>query len=280
MNPAVGQNPPFGATVFFAVPSSYNGSTPVTLSFTDAHGKLVRSFTLHKPTKHHKPTPKELDNMTPAQLKAMADEELTAITPGMNRFQWDLRYPEATEVTGFYVPVAAGGLEDALDGPTVLPGTYTAELNYGGQTLKQTFTVALDPRMNVTADALAARLALQLKVHDTLDTLDRSINTAIAMRDRLQREAGKGSASSADARALAALNNEIANLVQLDVHSSEGTLLRETKLRSHLAYLAADLDLSYTAPTPAMYAVFDELSREASAGEQKLATLTSAVARH
>ncbi|MGB7226192.1 MAG: hypothetical protein WBD26_00465, partial [Candidatus Acidiferrales bacterium] len=56
----------------------------------------------------------------------------------------------------------------------------------------------------------------------------------------------------------------------LDIHSSEGSLLHETKLRSHVAYLAADIDLGYAKPTPAQYAVFAELNEEAQAGEQKL----------
>jgi len=59
-------------------------------------------------------------------------------------------------------------------------------------------------------------------------------------------------------------------LVALQIQSSEGSLLHETKLRSHLAYLAADIDLSYDRPTQAEYAVFDHLDRQAQAGERKL----------
>ena len=52
--------------------------------------------------------------------------------------------------------------------------------------------------------------------------------------------------------------------------SSEGSLLFETKLRDHLAYLAADIDLSYDQPTASQYAVFRELDQKAREGEQKL----------
>ena len=34
----------------------------------------------------------------------------------MNRLQWNLRYPYATEVTGYHAPIAAGGLEDLWKG--------------------------------------------------------------------------------------------------------------------------------------------------------------------
>ncbi len=54
MEPNAGDNPPFGATVFFRVPANYDGKTPATLTFEDAAGKLVRSFTLHLETEEQK----------------------------------------------------------------------------------------------------------------------------------------------------------------------------------------------------------------------------------
>ena len=44
---AAGDNPPFGATVFFHIPQSYDGKTPVKLEFTDAKGNPIRGFDLH-----------------------------------------------------------------------------------------------------------------------------------------------------------------------------------------------------------------------------------------
>ncbi|MDE2345224.1 MAG: exo-alpha-sialidase, partial [Gammaproteobacteria bacterium] len=117
-----GSNPPFGATVFFHVPSNYDGKSPVTLSFMDARGRLVRSFKLHLQTPQQTTPATVRDNLTPQQVKQDAEEKLTAIAPGMNRFQWDLRYPDATEVTGFQAPIAAGGEDDEVIGPEVLPG--------------------------------------------------------------------------------------------------------------------------------------------------------------
>jgi hypothetical protein len=54
--------------------------------------------------------------------------------------------------------------------------------------------------------------------------------------------------------------------------ASEGSLLYETKLRDHLAYLAADIDLSYDQPIAAQEAVFRELDKQAMEGKQKLET--------
>jgi hypothetical protein len=268
---APGTNPPFGATVFFNVPSSYNGKTPVTLSFEDARGQPIRSFSLHLKSSRDRPDEHAGDRWAPTQLRLQAERRLTAMGPGMNRFQWDLRYPPATEVNGFNPPIAAGGLPDEVDGPLVVPGTYSVVLDYGGRTARKTFAVALDPRLHPSAGALAERLALQLRIHNALDTLDRMLNEAIATRDQLNGAVAKHRLSKAQAgSAIAGLDANIGQLVQLNILASEGSLLHETKLRSHLAYLAADIDLAYDRPTAAHMAVFEELNRQAQEGEQKL----------
>jgi len=69
---------------------------------------------------------------------------------------------------------------------------------------------------------------------------------------------------------LARLQDTIGQLVQLKIQSSEGSLLHETKLRSHLAYLASDVGLAYERPTKAQYEVFDYLAAKARDGERQL----------
>ena len=255
-NSAAGENPPFGATVFFNIPASYNGSTPVTLTFSDASGNVVRAFALHLKTKPQ-PTP-AAPLFASAARKREADFAATGITAGANRFQWDLRYPDATEVTGFNPPIAAGGEEDVVNGPEVIPGKYTVTLDYGGSRATVAFDVALDPRIHVDPSALAARLALQQRIHAALDALDRKVNEAMALRSRVGPNA--------------ALDAAIADAVQLDIKSSEGTLLHEAKLRDRLAALAADIEMAYDRPTAAQYAVFDELDGLATAAQAKIAS--------
>ncbi|HKK09010.1 MAG TPA: hypothetical protein VKA44_09005, partial [Gemmatimonadota bacterium] len=268
-----GENPPFGATVYFRVPDSYDGSTPASLTFTDANGEVIRSFDLHPKQQEEKKSEveKEKENTRPsAEQRREALKKLTGIEPGANRFQWDLRYPDATEVEGFLAPVAAGGLEDEVEGPVVTPGTYHVVLSYGGQKAEQSFQVKLDPRLDATQADLEAELKLQLSIHRTLDSLDRALNRAIDVRDGLEKAIAGGSAKGGARKAVSALSDEIGRLVQLDIHSSEGDLLHQARLRSHLAYLAADIGLAYARPTPAHEQVFRELQTEARKGEQKL----------
>jgi photosystem II stability/assembly factor-like uncharacterized protein len=268
---SAGTNPAFGATVYFDLPADYDGSSNATLSFTDPQGNAIRTFELHPHSKQQEPDQGTRDRWTPAQRKQYALDQLTTVSGGMNRFQWDLRYDDATEVRGFYVPVAAGGLPDEVVGPVVIPGTYRVVLDYGGQKLEQPLQVALDPRLHPAPDALAVRFDLQMRIHTALDALDKTINAALAARDDLASALAQHRVAASQAQpVLDALGTDIAGVVQLDLHSSEGPLLHEAKLRSRLAYLAADIDLAYDRPTAAEEAVFTELDSQASAGELAL----------
>jgi len=146
-------------------------------------------------------------------------------------------------------------------------------LNYGGQKSQAELVVGLDPRLHATPQELAARLELDQRIHADLDTLDKDINQALAARDRLQKAVATHAMTDAQAASMvAALNREIDSVAQMEMKSSEGSLLYETKLRDHLAYLAADIDLAYTRPTPAQYAVFQVLDERAKTAEEKLRT--------
>ncbi len=269
--PAAGTNPHFGAAVFFHIPAQYDGRVPVTLSFLDDQGHLVRTFALHLKTKQPKLTAAERDNRTPLEEKAAAERKLTAITPGYNLFRWNLRYPDATQVTDFYPPAAAGGLTDSVAGPQVTPGRYTVVLDYDGHTSRSTFKVSLDPRLHPPADALGEQLTLALRIHGALDTLDRAVNQALAVRERLRKALATGKVSKARAhRALRDLDAAIGAMAQLEIHSSEGDCLHEPMLHGRLAYLAAEVGLSYQPPTAAEHAVFANLDAKARTGERRL----------
>jgi photosystem II stability/assembly factor-like uncharacterized protein len=278
-----GKNPPFGATVYFRIPKSYDGHTPVKLTFADEEKPVARSPELKANTgTRGEPATEEArideDNplALPADLKAKGQRKATAIEPGMNAFRWNLRYPDATEVKGYYTPIAAGGYANDVSGPVVVPGNYRVMLDYGDQVTQQNFEVALDPRINANAADLDARFALLTQVHGTLDQLNRSINRAIDARDRLA-AADKASANPRWTSTIGALDAAINDLVELAVQSDEGTVLHPVRLRSQIAYLAADVDLAYARPSAAQYAVFKQLEAEANKGEQRIQSLLASI---
>ena len=273
----VGSNPPFGATVFFHLPASYDGKTPASLEFLDDGGHVVRQFALHLKKKSKKLPPTVKDNLLPSQEKRRAEEKLTAVSAGMNSFQWDLRYADATDVIGFEPPEESDGQTADARGPLVNPGSYAVVLHYAGRTYRQTLQVVLDPRLHTTAAALKQHLSLQLELHHTVDVLDRAINTAIKMRQRLaQAVAAHKVKASAAAPVLAGLDRAIDTVVYRDVRSSEGDVMHEMLLRSRLAYLQSDIGLDYEPPGPAQVAAVSQLQNEAQQGEARLKAATTA----
>lgn len=249
--PNAGQNPQFGATVFLNVPKDYNGRTPLTLSFQDAQGKTIRTFNLHpKNKKEKKLTFEEEFNMGAAAAMAYDLRKSTEVEPGMNTFQWDLRYPPATEAHGVRVDLTED-FSDSMNGPTVLPGAYTVVMTYGNKTVRQPFKVELDPRLHPGADELQERLALATQISDTLNDLNSTVNAALAERGKLS------SAKQAQ------LDKVVNDVVQFKISSSETALLYETRLRSHLAFLMNSLDLAYQAPTAAERETYAELKAKA-----------------
>jgi hypothetical protein len=102
---------------------------------------------------------------------------------GLNRFVWDLRYPSPSALPYSY----SGGLLEYTEytladhaipgatpakqpqGPLVVPGTYTAELEIEGKTYRQPLTVTLDPRVNASNDALERQLHLARQIAQGMD---------------------------------------------------------------------------------------------------------------
>ncbi len=259
-----GQNLAPGVAVFFQLPEDYNGGTPVKLSFSDASGKLIRSFTLH-PKAKGKPKPIS-DNPTVA--RGQRQELATVVKAGMNRFQWNLAYPDAVDVKGIYnSPFAAA----APAGPEVVPGTYYATLSYGDATQKQSFRVKLNPTLQTMQAGLQQRFDLLMRLHAAVNRLDVNLNQAIDARTALQKAVADKSVSAGTARpVLSRLSRDIDGQVDLKIQSSEGALVYPPRLREWLTLTAGQVSTAFVAPTPAMVQVADGYIADAAAGVSRL----------
>ena len=93
-----------------------------------------------------------------------------------------------------------------------------------------------------------------MRILGTIDSLNRAVNAAEAAR------------ASLPAAKRAQVDGALADMVQLDSHrSSESDLAHESKMRDALAFLLGSLDLANQAPTPAEYAVYNELRAQTAA---------------
>jgi photosystem II stability/assembly factor-like uncharacterized protein len=261
---AGGENLVPGVAVFFHVPADYDGSTPANLSFTDASGKLVRSFTLHLKAKAKREPP----STNPGVARKQREEEATAIEPGMNHFQWDLTYPDAVDVKGIF---NSGFAAAPPVGPEVVPGTYSVTLTYGQTTKTQPFVVKLNPNLSATQAELQQRFDLLMRIHDALNQLDTNLNQAIDSRDALAKALSDKSVSGDQAQsALDSLNRDIDSLVDLKIQSSEGALVYPPRLRAWLSAIASQVSMAFVPPTPAMVQVADGYIDDAGAGVSRL----------
>ena len=224
---------PAGVTVFMHLPADYDGKVPVKLSFTDASGKEIRGFTL------------------PVVNKKTGKPE-QKLHPGMNRFQWDLHYPNAVDVKGIYESPHSQGPKAPV-GPEVLPGTYYAVFSYANATQKQSFEVKLDRRLPTTQAELQQRFDLLMRIRDSIGRLDTALNEAIDARSALEKAvAGKKVSDRQAQKALASLNHDIDQLIDLRIQSDEGSLVYAGQLRAWLSWLASEVSASFLPPTPAM----------------------------
>ena len=163
----VGDNPPEGAIFDYSLKS--NAST-VTLTVADSAGATVREY-----SSVAAPPDTTMKNVPDYWV---APPAVLPKTAGMHRVAWDLRYPDPPALNFSY----GGSLIDyreytlnwhalpgqtytsTLVGPMVLPGTYTAKLTVDGRAYTQPVTVVADPRVNVSASALAAQFTLQRRM--------------------------------------------------------------------------------------------------------------------
>ncbi|MGH9518287.1 MAG: hypothetical protein ACRD2D_01510, partial [Terriglobales bacterium] len=233
-----------GAQVFFHLPSDYDGSTPVKLSFTNSSGQLVNSYTLP---------------LAPAPAgRSGRAIHIVKLHPGMNRFLWNMRYPSATEVKGIFRYAQQNG---ELVGPEVVPGTYQVTLSYGGFRQKQSLVIQLDPNLQTTPAELQQRFDLLMRLHRAANRLDINLNRAIDARNALAKTAP----------AAARLDQDINSLVDLQIQAYEGSLVYPDLLRSWLWRISNRIDSSFLPPTSGMVQVANEYIQQADAGVARLA---------
>ncbi|MGH9414849.1 MAG: hypothetical protein ACRD0Y_14055, partial [Terriglobales bacterium] len=242
---AAGQRKPAGVTIFFSLPSSYTAGTPVKLSFSTAAGEPVNTISLPQ-----KPSAGRGGFFRMARRPAK-------LHPGVNRFQWNMRYPTATVVKGLY---HSGFGASEPTGPEVMPGTYTVALNVGGQTQKQSFVIKLDPNWHTSQADLQQRFDLLTRLHKVTGQLDASLNQALAAREALEK-AGQQSSP-----AYTRLNRDIDSLVDLRIQSGEGGLVYPPRVRAWLSFISQEVSLAPVQPTPAMVKVANEYIQDAQAG--------------
>jgi hypothetical protein len=269
----VGANPANGVVVYYALKAKPAGD--MQLEFLDSTGKSIRKFTARAAragaggagAQQAAPPPEEGFGFGGPPARVSTDV-------GLNRFVWDMRYPEAVRFPGMIM--WAGEIR----GPKVSPGTYQVKLTVEGKTLTQSFTVKADPRLTTAPADYAKQLELGLKIRDKLSETN---NAIIQIRDvrkqveELLRRASAQPGFKVINDAGTTLNKNLTTieeaLYQTKNQSSQDPLNFPIKLNNKLAALGGVVGSAESAPTAQSYVVYDELVGQIDAQLQKLAQI-------
>jgi hypothetical protein len=267
----VGENPPEGAILDYHLPASASG--PITLTISDAAGRVVREFSSVAPAR---------DTVMPNVPEYwLANPTVLSTSAGMHRINWDLRYPDPPTLNYGYYGTLLDYREYTLNwhatpghtyrstivGIMVLPGTYTAKLTVAGASVTQPITVVPDPRVHIPATALAAQFKLQQRMVAGLAVSYQGVNYVTELRAAID-SASKRTTNAAITASARSLDTALARIAT----SGFGIVHRDLGRRYSDQFIADAM------PTPSIIAGVDAPCTQLDATLDRLRKLGSSVA--
>ena len=259
-----GENPPNGAIIYYLWNQAPDSSAR--LQILDASGTVIKTFRPKLPGKNK--------NSRKENTHRRSRKDVFPLKKGLNRFVWDLRYPDAVELPKAILWAGT------LRGPKAVPGKYQVRLIAGGDTLIQWFEVKKDPRVTTTAEEFQQQFDLLIQIRDRISDAHRAVLKIRKIRKQIQGFLGNiaGHPAAKDIQPVAdtllahlsAVENEI---VQTKIKSIQDALNHPIKLNNKLAALAATVGRADAAPTQQDYAVFQELSQKLEVQLQRLQSI-------
>ncbi|MBS1871650.1 MAG: glycosyl hydrolase [Acidobacteria bacterium] len=252
----VGQNPASGVVLHYWLKEKPAGE--VTLEFLDSAGKLVKRVSSKGEPVDGAPAADDDDDDGPRRPRGAAK---APAEQGMNRFVWNMRYPDATGFPGLIMWAGQ------LAGPLATPGAYQVRLTANGQTVTQRFEIRKDPRATATAAEFEAQLALLLQLRDKVSQANSGV---VRIRDaRRQLEPYTHGDNKAVAQAAADLIKKLTaveqELYQTRNKASQDPLNFPIRLNNKLAALMGTVAQSDRGPTEQSQRVFEDLATRTNA---------------
>ncbi len=258
-NVAAGANPPGGAVIEYFLKNRPQGE--LTIEFLDGSGKSVNKYS----SKTQERAAEE-EGIAEAEAEPRPFAGGPARAPaqqGMNRFVWDMRYPDAT--TFPHMILWAGNTR----GPVAIPGSYTVRLTVDGKTQTQTFNILRDPRLKTTPEQYSSQLALALQIRDKLSQTNQAVIDIRETKKQLgeyvtlwkDNPAAKKIVDTAKelTEKLTAVESE---LYQVKNQASEDPLNYPIKLNNRLAALSGVVQQNDAGPTKQTNMVYEEVASE------------------
>lgn len=292
-DPTAGHNPPYGASLNFYVKSKLGEKEQAKLTIADASGKTVREIECHAPRAEggRRGGPGAGGGGFGRPPAAPCE-----VKPGINRYWWDLRGEEATEVKlrtpPTYSPDVPLGPEGFRAAPSVNrisvlepPGTYTVTLTVGEEKSSQKLNVLKDPHSTGTDSDIQAQLKLIAELREEMNSLADKVNQIESIRAQLadlEKQLGKDDASKEIRNAAGELSKKLTGaegkVVQLEATGRGQDDVRYTPmLLQKISYLADEVGTSADfPPTSQQVEVQQELKQQ---GDESLREMEEVMAK-
>jgi hypothetical protein len=307
---SAGENPFDGVTIDYWLKAPIGVKDSIRLEFADASGKLIRRFSSAGPRDSVKSvaTTRELadtaktagtspgrqpsdtaSNRPSASHQGGArgardiQDDTLAFTPsdsvvtgraGLNRFVWDLHYPDTKEPPGIIND------EGSTRGPLVSPGRYTVRLITGGRSLTQSFVVRGDPRVNTTQAEYDAQLALALQVQAKTNEISEANERILAIERALDERASNAKGQSYSKRigdAVKPIKEKLDairdSIVEIHSHADQITLHYPVRYYNMLLSLAGMVQSADSPPTAQEFGIYREIAPKVDAQIARLRSI-------
>ncbi len=254
----IGENPPAGVSVWYHLKDKPKGD--VEIEILEASGKSVRKFS----SRATEAPAGGGGRFGGAPARVSADK-------GLNRFNWDLRYPQATTFPGMIL------WSGNTSGPRAVPGNYQVKLTVDGKTLSETFEVRKDPRISTTQEEFQKQFDLLTKIRDKFSETSEAIISIRDVRRQVNdyaarvKDQSSGKAIADAAKDLSAKLTAIEEeLYQTKNQSNQDPLNYPIRLNNKLAALAGSVAGADAAPTDQAVQVFEDLTARTNVQLEKL----------
>jgi len=244
-----GDNAPIGVALTYRVGAP--APTEVSLTFLTADGEEIRRFSSND-------EPKEQPRLM--RLKSQ---------PGVHRFVWDMRYPEATKLENTALSLYWGG---STIGPVAAPGRYRARLEIDGETWTQEFEIVRDPRITATDDDLQAQFDLLIEIRDKLGAVHDIVKRSRGLREQITawetrlKDTGNDDLATAAEQVREKLLEAENNIVESRSRGAADSFNYPPKVNSKLASLQSTVSYGDSRPPQQTYDVFAMLAQQADEG--------------
>ena len=236
-----GTNHPGGVIVHFYVADTTKAQ--VSLEFMESGGKLIKKYSTRPNTRNR-------------------EERMSLSQPGMNKFSWNMRYPDAERFDGMIL------WSGSMTGPMAVPGMYKVRLTVNGKSIESDFEILKDPRVSSSIADMQAQFDFLQSVVSKVSETHVAIRNIRSARDQINRVVEPARSQGDAMKALLDKAKSIQDgmtaieeaLYQTKNRSGQDPLNFPIRLNNKLAHLNSLANSGNFPPTEQMIGVRDELT--------------------